>query len=375
MSLPPDFDLGWDYRDIKPTPEERGPIPEDKFPPGDRQPWEERWVELHPFLTSLGYKVRPRYCPDWIPSWDEGDDLSNVEDAIVLPSPSCLDGIRIKDDQPVVFKRTTKEEAQLTKRLSDMRGAHNHTVPVFDILQLPDSEDWLIIMDRIRRADDPPFAKVGEVYQFVMQAVAGLKFMHRLNVAHRNITMYNMLFNGRRIIPFESWHFVRPWTVDGAHELKEVYFRFKSDPVIYYYCDFHTAVSFPSNSKRRRVPCYKGQHHIPPEAEANLDKPIDPFKADVWQLGAMMRQSLLDVYTDIEWLAPFADMLCNPDPDKRPTATKAYDRIVELVTQYSKQKLRDIDVVGYTGCYTRGTRVGDVFTPKIERVPRPPKNI
>lgn len=31
--------------------------------------WEHFWVDLQPFLFSRGYRLRPRYDPDWIPSW------------------------------------------------------------------------------------------------------------------------------------------------------------------------------------------------------------------------------------------------------------------------------------------------------------------
>lgn len=30
---------------------------------------EKRWVGYQPYLLSKGYQLRPRYRPDWIPSW------------------------------------------------------------------------------------------------------------------------------------------------------------------------------------------------------------------------------------------------------------------------------------------------------------------
>jgi hypothetical protein len=32
-------------------------------------PEEEVWVRKQPFLQSHGYKLRPRYQPGWVPSW------------------------------------------------------------------------------------------------------------------------------------------------------------------------------------------------------------------------------------------------------------------------------------------------------------------
>lgn len=37
--------------------------------PFQRGSWENFWVELQPVLISRGYKLRPRYDPNWIPSW------------------------------------------------------------------------------------------------------------------------------------------------------------------------------------------------------------------------------------------------------------------------------------------------------------------
>ena len=37
-------------------------------------PYEEIWVTLYPFLLSRGYKLRPRYHPEWIPSWTGDPD-------------------------------------------------------------------------------------------------------------------------------------------------------------------------------------------------------------------------------------------------------------------------------------------------------------
>lgn len=31
--------------------------------------YEERWVQLYYFLRQRGYRLRPRYDPEWVPSW------------------------------------------------------------------------------------------------------------------------------------------------------------------------------------------------------------------------------------------------------------------------------------------------------------------
>lgn len=38
------------------------------------RPHEEIWVVLNPFLLSRGYTLRPRYQPEWVPSWTGDSD-------------------------------------------------------------------------------------------------------------------------------------------------------------------------------------------------------------------------------------------------------------------------------------------------------------
>lgn len=47
---------------------------------------EVHWRDRQPFLQTKGYMLRPRYRPDWIPSWQGRDLLAlTAEDAITHP--------------------------------------------------------------------------------------------------------------------------------------------------------------------------------------------------------------------------------------------------------------------------------------------------
>ena len=50
-------------------------------------PHEVRWRDKQPFLASRGYNLRPRYHPDWVPSWDADQAISPLrcEDYHGLP--------------------------------------------------------------------------------------------------------------------------------------------------------------------------------------------------------------------------------------------------------------------------------------------------
>lgn len=48
--------------------------------------YEARWRDKYHFLRSKGYVLRPRYNPQWVPSWLDGDILCyRAEDSITLP--------------------------------------------------------------------------------------------------------------------------------------------------------------------------------------------------------------------------------------------------------------------------------------------------
>lgn len=74
----------------------------DKF---SRIPGEEVWVERQPFLLSRGYRLRPRYDPDWVPSWKLPRKkpiqyISECEDALRTGlefSGRIMDAVRIHD--------------------------------------------------------------------------------------------------------------------------------------------------------------------------------------------------------------------------------------------------------------------------------------
>lgn len=57
---------------------------------GTRTPEEMVWVHLQPVLKDHGYLLRPRYSPDWIPSWNGQGTASEAarlraEDGLLLP--------------------------------------------------------------------------------------------------------------------------------------------------------------------------------------------------------------------------------------------------------------------------------------------------
>ncbi|KAG6808910.1 hypothetical protein H0H92_002387, partial [Tricholoma furcatifolium] len=72
------------------------------------------WVEHQPYLLSRGYQLRPRYRPEWIPSWKDHPTpfrtLSKFEDSLTIRNRKTLDAVRIRDGARVLLKRIDTSE-------------------------------------------------------------------------------------------------------------------------------------------------------------------------------------------------------------------------------------------------------------------------
>jgi len=167
--------------------------------PGELTPSEIYWRDHQPWLASRGYMLRPRYSPDWVPSWQGTDKTwADCEDGhglnvcSMLPNvgldrtpyspcfcqrPSLLDATRIADGKFVYLKLIKKSvhpfEADIGFFFSSETLAskpRNHCVPIYEVLQLPDDDDKIIlVMPLLREYYNPQFETVGEVVEFFHQ--------------------------------------------------------------------------------------------------------------------------------------------------------------------------------------------------------------
>jgi serine/threonine protein kinase len=65
-------------------------------------------------------------------------------------------------------------------------NADNHCVPIYDVLQVPEEESYVIlVMPFLRQFKSPRFGTIGEAVDFFDQALRGMQFMHKHHVAHR----------------------------------------------------------------------------------------------------------------------------------------------------------------------------------------------
>ena len=85
-----------------------------------------------------------------------------------------IDARRRSDNALVAMKSIPKdtEEIHITQFLSSIRDSRNHCVPVVDLLDDPfDPKLALLVMPLLRQFNDPSFVWVGEVIDFMDQAI------------------------------------------------------------------------------------------------------------------------------------------------------------------------------------------------------------
>jgi hypothetical protein len=171
--------------------------------PGQLFESEEYWRDHQQWLASCGYMLRPRYAPDWVPSWKGtkkiwlycedgcGAGASTLlyvapQALILLQNPTLLDATRIVDGEFVFLKIVNKSvhpfEAEIGCFFSSEALAndpHNHCVPIYEVLQVPDDDEKIIlVMPLLREYCDPRFDTVGEVVEFFRQVFEVRNFVN-----------------------------------------------------------------------------------------------------------------------------------------------------------------------------------------------------
>lgn len=92
-----------------------------------------------------------------------------------------MDATRISDGLSVhlylVSEKKSQEEVEIMLRLTSGRlsgdhGGGNHTIPVFEVLEVEDNRDLCVVVTPLMRAcDDPWFENMGEAVNFLGQVL------------------------------------------------------------------------------------------------------------------------------------------------------------------------------------------------------------
>ncbi|KAL0952420.1 hypothetical protein HGRIS_006693 [Hohenbuehelia grisea] len=180
------------------------------YVPGMLHSGELFWRDHCEWLQQTGYQLRPRYQPDWTPSWIGTEKLwFRCEDAASPHHYKIVDARRISDGARMILKRYNKSvhphEAEIAQFFSsgELRSKpQNHCVQIHDVLSVPgEDNEVVLVMPELRAFDDPEFDTIGEILEFFRQLfevsfmvsfftsillyTQGVRFMHQHHVAHR----------------------------------------------------------------------------------------------------------------------------------------------------------------------------------------------
>ncbi|KAK6971552.1 kinase domain-containing protein [Favolaschia claudopus] len=305
------------------------------------RPWyagETKWVELQPFLLSVGLKLRPRYSPDWSPSWMRPPGQMQ-EDFFGSFKMDALDAIRVHDNEKVVLKwvETESDERKILEFLWSIEDSRNHTIPVLNVIPLPPDQKFsVLVMPYTRRFNHPAFHCRGEFVEAMQQLLEGLQFMHEYNVAHFDIAPQNLMMEEHRVVPGGS-HFLLQESHTGFPGVFSWNHRCSVGPVKYYYIDFGLSMYFPEGKdKALTTGTLRTFKTIP---ELSLTVPYNPFKVDIFQLGLTMH-NLIEVYPALKCFRPIADRMTSADPKDRPELGESLNELNTIANQIPKRNLK-----------------------------------
>ncbi|KAH9920134.1 uncharacterized protein B0H18DRAFT_1025266 [Fomitopsis serialis] len=310
---------------------------------------EQFWRDRQPWLQERGYMLRPRYRPDWKPSWLGTDKFyRDCEDGQSTLMPTILDATRQSDGLLVTLKRVDTAvhpfEVEIGEFLSSEQLAQdprNHCVRILDVLQDPiDSKLSIVVMPLLKSYHKPEFLTVGEAVAFCIQMIKGLHFMHDHLVAHRDISTRNVMMDAVPLYSKKLWHPESPrYTRDFSGSAK--HFSRTERPMKYFYIDFGLSRKYePEDESPRELPILGGDKSVPEFQGDGYDAPADPFRTDIYYLGNLFRLTFLNHFRGFEFMEELVADMVQADPGKRPTIAEVETRFNDGYRRLSSWQLR-----------------------------------
>jgi len=303
---------------------------------------EQWWSDQYYVLRHHGYGLRPRYHPDWEPSWrGSGKDFFTVEDGQPSILRAAMDATRRLDGKHVMLKRDFPEDGSHELRIMQLfsssevaRDRRNHCVPLLGVIDISDTRQKLMVMPFLRSFNNPRFQTFGEVVAFFMQVCEGLQFMHQKNVAHRDCTANNIMFDPSEMYP-QGFH---PAKVNRTRDFKgkaKQYTRTQRPPR-YYLIDFGLSQQYLSREALDE-PIRGGDKSAPEHQNGTW---CNPFHTDIYYLGNLVRQEFMQKYYGFEFMHNLVAEMTHSDPTKRPSIEDVVAKFSLIHESLSSFKLR-----------------------------------
>ncbi|KAF8442132.1 hypothetical protein L210DRAFT_3477777 [Boletus edulis BED1] len=315
-------------------------LPEDL---DQREIW---WRDRYTQLRILGYLLRPRYSPEWVPSWKTSKkDWTDCEDGKRLEFGQIIDATRISDGRVVTLKQVKRTdhpyEAEIGLYFSSeplTSQPANHCVSIYDVLSLNGDDDTaLLVMPLLRLYTNPNFDTIGEGVECFRQLFEGLQFMHQHHVAHRDCMNRNIMLDPINLYP-HSFHPVETMLNKDCSGSAKHFTRTQRPPK-YYFIDFGLSRRYdPSNTNPRDVPIWGGDKEVPEFQNSN--EPCNPFATDVFYIGNAIRKDFILKKRGFEFMKPLVADMIQADPAERPNMNEVVSRFAVIRRELNGRKLR-----------------------------------
>ncbi|KAI0088687.1 hypothetical protein BDY19DRAFT_180218 [Irpex rosettiformis] len=214
---------------------------------------------------------------------------------------------------------SSSSEAQIVNKLSKpplSDDPSNHSVPILEtLLDDTDPSKSYLVMPYLRLTNNPPFDIVNDIVDLTDQLFEGLAFIHAQNVAHSD--------DGCTYMYLKGFH---PVTTDLKPDMRgdaPYHSRFTNPrPVKYKYVDFGISLQFASEQDHtpKLVVGTTGLDDQVPELSDVTPSRYDPFKVDVFILRNYFKQTMLNYYDNVAFLAPLVKSMTSREPADRPDA-------------------------------------------------------
>ncbi|KAF5366792.1 hypothetical protein D9758_006479 [Tetrapyrgos nigripes] len=355
-------------------------MPEEPRFSGDLDEDETFWRDHASWLREKGYQLRPRYQPDWKPSWLAKKSSSRFysEDGSRAKEPyHLMDALRVSDGMLLMLKKLEVENlSEPTRELrmnqillsGTLESPQNHCIPIYEILNLPEDEHQCIVVMPFLEHWWPrwwnlPFSTIGEAVGFLQQLFEGVQTLHHHHIAHNDIKWDNVMVDSAPLYSRPMHPTQRGTSYDWKHHVSPK--SITRHPVRYFLIDFDLTEQYdPKYGPARQFPGYGGDRSVP-EFKAHPSQPCDPFPVEIYRLGNLIRRFMMSTQRvredgderlgkvrynpSFNFLSDLVTDMTQDDPAKRPDIDEVVKRFDEIVHRLGYFKLRSQFWPGHSG--------------------------
>ncbi|KAH9178560.1 kinase-like domain-containing protein [Lactarius sanguifluus] len=270
------------------------------------------WRDHYDDIKRYGYELHPWYDPEFVPSRNYSGG-----DSAACPLRAMMDATRLHDRKRVMLKPEEGSHGPdiMFSPEQVARNRRNHCIPLLDIIELHDSSQRIMVLPYLRPLDR--FQTFAEFVDFFTQICEGLQFMHERNIAHRDLTANNIMFDPSGMDP-EGLRPTHRTQRRGEAERHTRTQRLRC----YYLIDCGLSRQYASRDAFDR-PLLGGDSAAPEHVSGS---PCNPFHTDIYYLGNLIRQGFIEKYHGFEFMQGLVSEMMTNDPARRPVIENILDR-------------------------------------------------